>query len=93
MNSTKNYRLAEQLSVTEVDDEVVLLKLDTGSYYGLNPVGAQLVLGLQDEQTTHQICGRISQQFQTPYSTVKDDLDELIHQLLEQGLIEVCDPS
>jgi hypothetical protein len=87
MVMTKAYRLSEQISITEVDDEVVLLRLDTGAYYGLNSVGAQLVNGLKNERTLHQICTDISSQYQIPYKNVNEDLAELIEQLEDEQLL------
>lgn len=90
---THKYRLAEQLSITEVDDEVVLLKLDTGLYYGLNQIGAQFITGIQQSHSVHQICSTIAEQYQMPYHAVNGDLDELISQLLDQQLIEAIESA
>ena len=81
------YRLSEKIAITDVDDEVVLLKLDTGAYYGLNSVGASLVHGLKNEQTVHQICKDISSRYQIPYQNVNQDLTELIEQLVKEQLL------
>ncbi len=93
MPVSQYYRLSPQLSVTEVDDEVVLLKLDTGSYFGLNPIGAKFVSGIQQEMSLHEICASISEQYQTPYIRVNDDLKDLVDQLVDQQLIEAYEPG
>lgn len=86
----QEYKLADQLSITEIDDELVLLKLDTGCYYGLNTVGAQIVHGLSQGNTIHQICLTIAENFQTSYQTAVTDVNELMTQLLEQQLVIPC---
>ena len=87
------YRLCDQLSVTDVDDEVVLLKLDTGMYYGLNHIGAVLVQGLQEERSMQQIILSVVEKYQTSYQKVSDDMDALVAQLLDQGLLEEVNAS
>ena len=87
----QGYRFADQVSVTEVDDEVVLLKLDTGSYYGLNSIGAKLVNGLQNQLTVHQICKDIASDYQIPYQNVNQDLSDLIEQLVAEQLLIVIE--
>lgn len=91
--TSATYRLCEQLSITEVDDEVVLLNLDTGMYYGLNHVGALFVKGLQNERSMQTIILDVVDQYQTNYETVCEDMDALVKQLLEQGLIEEVSDS
>lgn len=88
MSDSTNFRLAERLSVTQVDDEVVLLKLDTGAYYGLNHIGSRFIEGVSNKESLAHIISAISERYQTPYQTVCNDLSELIEQLLEQQLIE-----
>ena len=81
------YHLADHVSLTEVDEEAVLLDLDTGSYYGLNHVGALLISYLQDQQTLAFASSAIAKQYKTPHSTVVTDIELLVEQLLEQKLI------
>ncbi|MFQ3245343.1 MAG: hypothetical protein ACI9SP_001990 [Arenicella sp.] len=81
------YQLADHVSLTEVDDEAVLLDLNSGAYYGLNHVGAMLMSHLQNQQTPEFASTAIAEQYQTPYITVARDIDLLLQQLLEQKLI------
>ena len=81
------YNLAEHVSLTEVDDEAVLLDLNSGAYYGLNHVGALLIAQLQDQQDVANASAAIAERYQTPHATVKRDIDTLLAQLLEQKLI------
>ena len=85
------YQLLEHVSLTEVDDEVVLLDLNTGSYYGLNHIGACLMKVLHECGSLEIATAQISEQYQTPQSRVKEDLDALVAQLIEQGLVAATD--
>jgi hypothetical protein len=81
------YQLADHVSLTEVDDEAVLLDLNSGAYYGLNHVGAMLMSYLQEQKTPEFACAAIAEQYQTPHITVTRDIELLLQQLLEQKLI------
>ena len=81
------YQLADHVSLTEVDDEVVLLDLNTGTYYGLNHVGALLLAHFQDSKSLEFASAAIAKQYQTPHATVSQDIALLLEQLLEQKLL------
>ena len=81
------YQLADHVSLTKVDDEVVLLNLNTGTYYGLNHVGALLLTYLQDKKSLEFATAAIAEQYQTPHTTVNQDIALLLEQLLEQKLL------
>lgn len=85
------YRLANNISLTQVNDEAVLLNLDTGSYYGLNHIGAELLNNLIAKQSVQQSCLGLANEYAMPEQTIIDDITELLAQLLEQGLIEHLD--
>jgi len=81
------YQLANYVSLTEVDDEAVLLDLNTGAYYGLNHVGALLLAYIQNGKSIEIAKTEIAEQYQTAHTTVERDITILIEQLLEQKLI------
>lgn len=82
------YQLAEHISFTEVDDEVVLLDLNKGTYFGLNHVGAKFLKALQTNETYESALSKIAAEYQMDMLVISDDLKTLLKQLLEQELIE-----
>jgi hypothetical protein len=81
------YQLLEHVSLTEVDDEAVLLDLNTGSYYGLNHIGAHLMRVLEDNGSVNKAVEQITSKYHADKTTVEGDLRKLLDQLLEQNLI------
>jgi hypothetical protein len=81
------YLLADHVSLTEVDDEAVLLDLNSGGYFGLNHVGARLMVHLNAQKSVEFAVADIVDHYQACATTVKQDIDVLIAQLLEQKLI------
>ncbi len=82
------FQLAKHVSFTAVDDEAVILDLNSGAYYGLNHIGAQLVEQLKQGRSSEQASKRIAEQYQIPNATVESDIQDLLSQLIEQALIE-----
>ena len=70
-----------------VDDEVVILDVGTGHYFGLNDVGA-LVWSLLDGDHDHEaIVDAITSDFDVDAATASADLTELLTELSSAGLI------
>ncbi|MEM7357878.1 MAG: PqqD family protein [Pseudomonadota bacterium] len=87
MNSAQKYQLNEEISLTEVDEELVLLNLATGAYYGLNHVGARVIKALQDGQSVQESIQQISAHYQLDLHVVNADIEELMDQLVQQKLL------
>lgn len=85
------YQLAKHISLTQVDDEAVLLDLDAGTYFGLNPVGALYLSLLESGRSVDAAVLEIQSQYDAPAPQIHQDLTELLDKLIEQRLIEVCD--
>jgi len=81
------YQLAESISFTEVDDEAVLLDLNTGSYFGLNHVGAQFLGALHNGETFEQAMTNVANQYTESNEKIGADLEDLLQQLLEKNLV------
>lgn len=87
-SNTVKYQLAEHIALTEVDDEVVLLDLNAGTYFGLNHVGARFLTALQANESYENVLSSIAHDYQMDQVAVSADLKALLQQLLEQKLIE-----
>jgi hypothetical protein len=70
-----------------VDDEVVILDVPSGKYFGLNDVGA-LIWNLLDGDHDHDaILDAITSEYDIDRTTAADDLDGLLADLTEAGLV------
>lgn len=91
MTLPKSYKLLDHVSFTQVDDEAVLLNLESGSYFGLNHVGTVLINAFQEGRSLDNAVQLISEQYQTDASLVLSDINALIEQLSQNNLIELRD--
>jgi len=81
------YRLAEQVSLTDVDDQAVLLDLDSGTYFGINHVGAYFLRLMESDYNSQQAIQEIARHYDVDTKNVETDINELIEQLIAQKLI------
>ena len=72
-----------------VGDEVAILGLDQGVYYGLNPTGARIWELLQQPARVQQIHAILVEEYEVEVETLRRDLLEVLGKLRTQGLIEV----
>jgi len=75
----------------DVEDEVVILSMKDGVYYGLNPVGAFIWNQIQKPKRVDEIFDLIMGEFDVGREECEADLMDLLSELLDKGLIEVSD--
>ncbi len=81
--------VSEHVATRSVDDELVLLNFDSETYYGLDAVGARMLEAVQATGTVGEALAVISQEFEVDERTLRDDLFELVSQLIAEGLVEL----
>lgn len=73
----------------DLANEAVILSLEDGVYYGLNPVASRVWVLVQQPQTIHEIREVLLSEFEIEESVCTRDLIDLFGQLKQRGLIEV----
>lgn len=86
------YRARKCILHTQLHDESVLLNLDSGHYFSLNPVGSWLwSLLLAEPRSEQKLLAEMNVRYQESEQRLAEDLHELLQDLLRNGLIEVTD--
>ena len=75
--------------VREVGGESVILNVESGRYFGLNPMGARMVAVLSASESIEAAHDALLREYDVDSGRLQRDLNNLIQQLLEHGLIEV----
>ena len=73
----------------EVDEEVVLMNLNRGYYYGLGEVGTVIWRLLEQPCSIGELCDRLQSDFEVDRITCENDVIEFIDKTLDEGLVEV----
>jgi hypothetical protein len=79
---------ADQLS-SKLGDDVVILNLKSGVYYGLDPVGARVWELIQETKSVGAIRDVILSEFDVATEQCESDLNDLLADMQAQGLIRV----
>ncbi|MEM1181263.1 MAG: PqqD family protein [Acidobacteriota bacterium] len=79
----------------QLDDESVLLDLDSQRYFGLDEVGTRLWSLLQDDPNLHKARDVMLSEFDTDAATLDADLRDFLDELMSRGLarLETLDES
>lgn len=72
-------------------EEVVILNLKDGVYYGLNPVGARIWNLLQTPRTVNEVQDILVQEYEVEPQRCRTDMLELLERLAAKGLIKIED--
>jgi len=89
-SDTKIVATQDQVS-TSVSGESIILNVKTGLYHGLDPIGARLWELLVEPTTFGSIVGTVMAEYDIDADTCERDLNDLLAQLSEAGLIEIGD--
>ncbi len=87
---TNALRIVDEVTWTDLGDEVVILKLDTGIYFGLERVGARIWTLIADGRRREEILQTVATQYNASRDEVERDFDELIDELSKEGLIKAA---
>ena len=85
---SRKLRIPDHVVSREVGEETVVLNMESGTYFGLNAVGAKIWKGLEAGASLADIRQGIIEAFAAPSDVIERDMEELIRRLLEKGLLE-----
>jgi hypothetical protein len=74
---------------TAMGAEQAILQLDSGKYFGLNPVGARVWQLLAQPRTVGEVLATLLAEYEVPADRCRADLLALLHKLHTAGLIVV----
>jgi hypothetical protein len=84
----RRVRVAQGTLHRELQGEGVLLQLDTGEYYGLDPVGLRIWTLITEVGDLDAVRARLLEEFEVDPQTLSADLERLVGELLAHRLVE-----
>jgi len=84
--SEVNYQLATNVLFQKVAEETVILEPETGEYYTLDSVGTFIVEQFQQGYSKVEVINLVLSKYQTTEAEVSQDIEELLNELIKQGL-------
>jgi hypothetical protein len=87
MKLTGKVVIPTQVMARQVGDETVILDLASGTYFGLDPVGARIWQLLGEGKTLAEICQMMLEEYEVEREQLETDVLRLTGELLERGLV------
>jgi len=89
MNLKDTFAIPSQVMARQVGDETVILDLASGTYYGLDPVGARIWQLVGEGRTLAGICEMLLGEYAVDREVLERDAQLLMEALHSRGLV-VC---
>ncbi len=90
MNLHQKYQINnEKISFRIIDEQAVILNLDSGVYYSLNEVGSRAWDLCDGSKSIRDIATAICVEFEVERETAEKDILEVMDDLVREGLIRI----
>ena len=82
-------KLPDDVLISSLQEESVILNLDTERYFGLDDVGTRMLSVLTTSASIEEAYNLLREEYEVDDDVLKQDLLALVDQLVQQGLIEI----
>lgn len=82
-------RRLDDVLETEIDNETVMMDIEQGSYFGLNPVGSRIWALLGESIAIGDLCDQLTEEFEVPREQCESQVLGFLQDLFERGLLQV----
>jgi predicted transcriptional regulator len=82
---------ADDVIYQALQDEIVLLNMNDQKYFGLDDVGSEMWKLLVEHGNVETVTDRLCSEYDVDRATVQADLDILIRNLLNAGLLKASE--
>ncbi len=87
MANSQRYALPDDVILQLSGDEALLMKLNDEDMFALNATGADIIQGVAQGQDLEALIDELASTYQAHRSAVESDVNMLIADLLERGLL------
>ena len=87
MNLSDKVSIPTQVMARTVGDETVILDLASGTYFGLDPVGARIWALMGGGATLAEICATMLEEYEVEREQLEADVLRLAAELAERRLV------
>lgn len=87
MSSDKKFIRNPDIIDSPIDDEVVMMDVDKGAYFGLDSVGSQIWEELAEPHSLDALAEKLTQTYEVSVEQCKQDIAPLLEQMVESNLL------
>jgi Coenzyme PQQ synthesis protein D (PqqD) len=84
-------KLPDDVLISDLEGESVILNLNSERYYGLDKVGTRFLTLLSSSESIEHAFEALLAEYDVEADALRLDLTELLLNLREQGLVQICD--
>ena len=89
INANTQVIINKAILSTEVDNEIILLSIESGKFYGLNIVSAKIWKLLDHQILVCDLIDQLQNEFDVEKEQCESEVFELLNTLLSKDLIEI----
>lgn len=82
-------KIPDGVLISKLQEESVILNLDSERYYGLDDVGTRILTVLTTSESIEAAYETLVKEYNIDAQVLRRDLLELVEELVEQGLIKI----
>ncbi len=82
-------RIPDDILISNLQDESVILNLDSERYFGLDGVGTRMLTVLSTSNSIEAAYELLAAEYDVDAKVLRQDLTTLIENLLQQGLVSI----
>ena len=86
-------KVPEDVLISNLQDESVILNLDSERYYGLDSIGTRILSVLTTSESIEAAYNTLVQEYDVDRHALRQDLIALVENLVAQGLVKVSNAS
>ena len=91
LSLTSRVKIPDHVLFRDLQDELVMLELKQGAYFGLDAIGTRIWHLLREQRSLREVLAALVQEYDVADDRGEEDLLDLVAQLREHGLLEICD--
>ena len=85
-------RVADDVLISNLQEESVILNLDSERYYGLDDVGTRFISVLNESESIEAAYEVLRDEYDVDPHSLRQDLFELVEDLVKQGILIRANP-
>jgi len=86
-------KVPEDVLISNLQGESVILNLDSERYYGLDSIGTRILSVLTTSESIEAAYNTLVQEYDVDRQALRQDLIALVENLVAQGLVKVSNAS
>lgn len=84
---------SDEFITATVDDDLVMMSVEKGMYYGLDSIGSQIWVHLVEPISVGALCQKLTDQYEVDSVQCQQDVLAFLNNLLSENMIHVVTKS